>query len=233
MLLRSNGRYRALAVGRAVWELPGIEEVLCTTGLSAIVNDRLVPIICPQFYSQPWLESYTANVYNTNNTTDTVDLMRDEIFSVAPALEITAQLEALEAQLDDNQITAARASKLTKQLPIDETESAEDLLNIFAGAASAYGVAAVKRVSTSDDRRIESISDGELHAGSIWDMHQTALSRACQMLGIDAAATTKKEELREAEVDLLSTPTACIREHEINERQRLAERLSVAWEWRA
>lgn len=216
--------YDALAYRRFLWrgvpdEVGDVERILTWTGYAVADPDTgvLRPAYATPDISMPYgpievvamdSEALSGSTYWSN------------LFEVAPARRMLLDLERLTGQLDQSQLIQTVLGRQTRYLRTDNA-NADAVRRLVTGlTADAIPVIETTKALTSED--ILPVGDGDTHAESIRAMHDVAMSRFCQALGVHYGDTIKRERLVTDEVETASDAVELIRAREISERSKLA-----------
>lgn len=218
--------FEALAYGRFRWhgvpdQIGDVERILTWWDGHAVLTDdrKLYPVQAKTNILEPWRPMQLAPI-GDKNPKDTALYPWSRLISVAPARRLIATLQATLAALDESQVKLAILARMTRAYKTSAKSAGDVGQLVDAVYPGAMPVLTVDRTFTPDD--IITIGDGDTHAQGISEMHQVALARCCQALGIHAEAVIKAERLITDEADATRDLVDIVREREIAEREKLA-----------
>lgn len=221
--------YDALAYRRFLWhdvpdEVGDVERILTWTGYAVADPDTgvLRPAYVTPDISLPYrpIEVVSMDAEELSGRTDWSALIE-----VAPARCMLLDLERLMRQLDQSQLAQTILGRQTRYLRSDNA-NADEVRKLVTGlTADIIPVIETTKALTVDD--ILPVGDGDTHAESIRAMHDVAMSRFCQALGVHYGDTIKRERLITDEVETAKDAVELIRAREIDERSKLAD--AMGW----
>lgn len=223
--------YEALAYRRFNWpdapdDVGDVERILTYTGYSIPLRDDegnmyvrpIAPVSDEQIYGP-----ITVTPIGTDRT---VEVWPNEIIRVAPAREILKILNTTLWRLDQTQINNAYTAGVTRAVRTRD-ENKGDAAE-FANGFLTRPIPIIKTSAALSPDDIITVGDGQTHAAEVNDLTQVALSRAAQALGVHMDVVIKRERVVSDEIGATRDIVDVVREHEINERLRLASILG--WE---
>lgn len=215
----------AIAFSRFRWhdvppEVGDVERILTFTGLSAYDPERgiLRPVSAFPNIQLPY-EPLQVGAYGDTELTG--QHYWDAIIEVAPARMMLAHANRVMREIDASEVVQTQLARVTRVIKSKDTtaESVRAVANLVH--STAIPVLEVSSGMVNDD--IQQIGDGDTHATPLRDMHDVTLSRFCQLLGVHYGDTIKKERLVADEAETAHNAVELIREHEINQRRKLAD----------
>lgn len=201
-----------------------IERVLTWTGVSVpvVVNGR--PTIRPVYTELDYLTPIKKASITPMGLTNSQEFELQEVFQVAPARALHAQLSAANIELMKTLNQNIISSRTTKYIKTTDA-SRPSILEISTGQCSAIPVLEVGSALSSDD--IVTVGDGDIKAQNVREAWNAVLTITAQALGVHSVDTIKKERLLADEAEATFDVTEIVRLHEINVRQRVAEWLGL------
>ena len=217
--------FDALAYARFRWhgvpdQIGDVERILTWWDGHAVLTDdrRLLPVQAQTDVLEPWrpLKLYPIG----GSPSDSALYPWSRLISVAPARRLITTLQQTLAALDESQVKLAILARMTRAYKTSSKSAGDVGQLVDAVYPGAMPVLTVDRTFSPDD--IITIGDGDTHAQGVSEMHQVALARCCQALGIHAEAVINAERLITDEADATRDLVDVVREQEIAEREKLA-----------
>lgn len=214
----------AIAFSRFRWhnvppEVGDVERILTFTGLSAYDPDRGIvrPVSAFPNIQLPY-EPLQVGAYGDTELTGRH--YWDAIIEVAPARMMLMHAMRVMHEIDTSEIVQTQLARMTRAVKTKDTtaDSVKSIANLSQNTP--IPVLQVSSSMVNDD--IIQIGDGDTHAAPLRDMHDVALSRFCQLLGVHYGDTIKKERLVVDETETARDAVDLIRQHEIDQRRKLA-----------
>ena len=217
--------YDALAYRRFTWhnvpdEVGDVERILTWTGYAVADPDTgmLRPAHVTPDISLPYrpIEVVAMDADELSGRTDWSNLIE-----VAPARRMLLDLERVMRQLDQSQLAQTILGRQTRYLRSDNA-NADEVRRLVTGLTTdIIPVIETTKALTVDD--ILPVGDGDTHAESTRAMHDVAMSRFCQALGVHYGDTIKRERLITDEVETAKDAVDLIRAREIDARRKLED----------
>ena len=214
----------AIAFSRFRWhnvppEVGDVERILTFTGLSAYDPDRGIvrPVSAFPNIQLPY-EPLQVGAYGDTELTG--QHYWDAIIEVAPARTMLMHAERVMREIDTSEVVQTQLARMTRAIKTKDTTA--DSVRSVANLTQPTPIPVLQVSSSMVNDDIIQIGDGDTHAAPLRDMHDVTLSRFCQLLGVHYGDTIKKERLVVDETETARDAVELIRQHEIDQRRKLA-----------
>lgn len=217
--------YEAIAFNRFRWhnvppEVGDVERILTFTGLAVYDTERKIvrPVTAFPNIQLPY-EPIQVGAYG--DTALTGEHYWDALIEVAPARTMLMHLQQVMREIDTSEVVQTQLARQTRA--IKSKDKTADTVKELASMSYTTPIPVLEVSSALGAEDIIPIGDGDTHATPLRNMHDVAMSRFCQMLGVHHGDTIKPERLVADEVETAHCAVDLIRANEIAQRQKLAD----------